>query len=213
MMMKKYLLASYLIFFSMQAQSALIRGVANGNDSGNLDFWGVKFKSGNANEFIESVEFDISQLSGLFFDFDETTSPGGSIGDLSSPLITFDSNKIQGLDINTDFSGDVSTPNPTSLKLTFAPQSFGATDFFWFTADTDSNSNELVTGIDHTNLLFTVIMENGNQFSDHFQAINANKSKVIIDTTAVPVPAALWLFGSGLLAITVRGRKAQALQA
>jgi hypothetical protein len=89
---------------------------------------------------------------------------------------------------------------------------------FHFTADTD-HFNTQVTASEHggpfglTGLLFSVVMEDASAFSDNFEIINPNfgalnKSGITINTpSAVPVPAAIWLFGSGLLAMAGRRNK------
>jgi hypothetical protein len=208
MMMKKYLWTNlFIVLVSMQAQSAVITADATDLDSGTIDFWGVSFDNGTG--FIQSVEFDLSPLSalGISFDFDSTTVP-----QLTSPVIG-NTSGLTAQDITADFNGT----NPTSLSFSFATGTFGTGDSFRFTADTDGTtllSSPL--GELHNGLFFTVLMEDGTTVSDNFivteQLIvdGTSKSGITVTTaSAVPVPAAIWLFGAGFLAITMRGKNYQ----
>ncbi len=204
MMMKKYRWTSLLlVLVSIQAQSAVISADATGCDSADVDFWGVSFDSGSG--FIESIEFDLSPLSALDISFDFN---GATIPQLTSSLIGSTSG-LSAQDINTDFNGI----SPTSLSFTFDSNTFGSGDSFRFTADTDSTvllSNPF--GELHNGLLFTVLFEDGTLISDNFIVLEqfvidgSSKSGVTL-TTPIPVPPALWLFGSGLVAITLRRNK------
>ncbi len=203
--MKKYRWASLLlVLVSIQAQSAIISADATGFDSADIDFWGVSFDSGSG--FIESIEFDLSPLSAFDIRFDFN---GATIPQLTSPVIGSTSG-LSVQDINADFNGS----DPTVLSFTFDSNTFGTGDSFRFTADTDSTvllSNPF--GEFHNGLLFTVLFEDGTLISDNFiiieQLVIDGSSKSGITLTAVPVPPALWLFGSGLLAITLRRNRTQ----
>lgn len=202
--MKKYRWTSLLlVLVSIQAQSAVISADATGFDSADVDFWGVSFDSGSG--FIESIEFDLSPLSALDISFDFN---GATIPQLTSPRIGSTSG-LSAQDINADFNGI----SPTSLSFTFDSNTFGSGDTFRFTADTDSTvllSNPL--GELHNGLLFTILFEDGTLISDNFIVLEqfvidgSSKSGVTL-TTPIPVPPALWLFGSGLVAITLRRNK------
>ncbi|MEE9423348.1 MAG: hypothetical protein V3V18_00035 [Methylococcales bacterium] len=213
--MKKYLWAIlWLILASMQIQSAEISVDATGIDSANIDFWGVSFDSGNG--FIESVEFDLSPLSalGIGFDFDQASLP-----QLTSPVI----GSLSGLsaqEINADFNG----LDPTVFSFTFEPNTFSAGDAFRFTADTDYFSSPIpghIHGLSTQNLdglLFTVTMEDGSTVSDNFiisnlSFDNTSQSGITVTTaSAVPLPAAVWLFGTGMLVVRIDRKKTPAVQ-
>jgi hypothetical protein len=213
MMIKKYLWASFLVLsISIPAHSAVITADATGFSSDAADFWGVSFDSGSG--FVKSVKFDLSPLTalGISFDFDGATAP-----QLTTPVI----GSTSGLAAQ-DITSDVSANNlhPTSLLFTFASGTFGANDSFRFRADTDGTTLlSSVLGELHAGLLFTVLMEDGSTATDSFIILEqlsikgSSKSGVSVTTpSSVPVPTTLWLFGSGLLAITARRKKIQVVQ-
>ncbi len=211
MMIKKYLWAILsIVSISMPVYSAVITADATGFDSDTVDFWGVSFDSGNG--FIKSIEFDLSPLTGLgiSFDFDGVTSPGPL--NLIEPLI---GDTVGFTSPQDDIKSVFDTPNPTILTFNFGVGAFGLNDSFKFTADTDGT--QLLSGAlgeHHAGLLFTVLMEDGSTVTDSFSILEqlsvdgSSKSGVSITTpSVVPVPATVWLFGSGLLAIAVRRKK------
>ncbi len=221
MMMKKCLWATLLFLtISVTADSAVIIADATGSDSGNTNFWGVSF--GNGSGFIKSVEFDLSPLRvGMTFDFDSSTLPL-----LGAPEIDV----LVGLQ-TSDINTNISEINPTSLIFEFSPESFSFGDSFRFTADTDYFSSPIyghnIGGVFSATsppqsfspgLLFTVIMEGGATGSANFNHINfsfdnTSKSGITVTTaSAIPVPATLWLFVSGLLTMVGHRKKTLSIQ-
>ncbi len=206
--MKKCLWVSLLLcVISIQANSAVIFADATGSDSDNENFWGVKFEEGDG--FIKSVEFDLTPLS-LFvanFDFDAATAPL-----LGGPVIGTKQGLTDG-EISETFNG----LNPKVLLFSFDSGSFESGDSFRFRADTDpANQGSSIPGHLYgltspgsSGLLITVIMEDGSRGSDNFafrkvSSDNTSSSGIDVTTSAVPIPTALWLFGSGLILMRLR---------
>lgn len=222
MTIKKYLWASlFLVLISMQANSAVIKADANGPNSAATDFWGVTFESGSG--FIKSVKFDLSPLFGLsqttdgvLFDFDGESSPGNSfpVGNLTEPLIGLKSG-LSDSDISHSLSGEsqMFSLNYAMIEFFFSQNSFGEGDSFSFTSEVDATINPFPAGflgspLGLNGLLFSITMQDDSVFSGNFISDGFIKSGVTINTpTVIPVPTALWLFGSGLLALTVTMRK------
>ncbi len=226
-MIKKYLWATlFLVLISTQANSASIKADATGFNSADTDFWGVKFDSGSG--FIKSVKFDLSPLFGLsqttdgvLFDFDGESSPGNlfPVGNLTEPLIGLKAG-LSDSDISHSLSGEsqIFSSNYSMLEFFFSQNSFVEGDSFKFTAQVDATINPFSAGflgspLGLNGLLFSVTMQDDSVFSGNFVSDGTLKSGVIINTpSAIPVPATVWLFGSGLLAITARRKKIQVVQ-
>lgn len=227
MMIKKYLWATlFLVLISTQANSADIKADATGFNSADTDFWGVKFDSGSG--FIKSVKFDLSPLfglspttDGLLFDFDGESSPGNPfpVGNLIEPLIGQKSG-LSDSDISHSLSGEsqMSASNYTMLEYFFAPNSFVEGDSFKFSAEVDAFFEPVSAGflgspLGLNGLLFSVTMQDDSVFSGNFVSAGISNSGVTVNTpSAIPLPATVWLFGSGLLAITARRKKIQVVQ-
>ena|GEM_PF-3014953 len=199
--MKRYFFTSLLLVASLHAHAAVISADATGFISDEIDFWGISFDSGSG--FIQSATFNLTplRLLGITFDFNPATAPS-----LAAPVIGATTG-LSAREITADFSGTTTSV----LTLSFSPGSFEANERFRFRADTDGTrllSNP--SGELHTGLLFTVIMEDGTTTSGNFNVISRISSGVsqsgVTVSTASPValPAGIWLFGSGLLAMLAR---------
>lgn len=188
--------------FTFQLQAAVISADATGFDSGHHDFWGVSFDSGSG--FIQSVSFDVSNITGMQFDFNPLTAPF-----LGAPVLG-SKNGLTDQDISIDFNGT----NPTLLTFHFEQDSFSSGESFRFQADTDNFliPSQISAEI-HRDLLFTVLMQDGTSASADFIVLSTIVNKgisqagVTVETvTAIPIPAAIWLFGCAVLPLLIRKR-------
>lgn len=205
-MMRSAFKSTYILFFcvcTFQLHAAVISADATGFSSDARDFWGVSFDEGSG--FIQSVSFDLSNIAGMHFDFDPS-----SASFLGNPVIGSKTG-LSDQDITFDYIGT----SPTQLTFHFEQDSFSSGDTFRFQAETDNPLilSQISAEI-HQDTLFTVLMQDGTSASGHFavlskQSINGiSQAGVTVETvTAIPIPAAIWLFGYAILPLMIRYRK------
>jgi hypothetical protein len=194
-----------------------ISAYTNGPDTFTTpDFWGVAYFDGAS--FIQSVTFDLTDVAGAFFDFDgdASFSPTGLAPFATAPLI----GTLTGL-VPTDVasfvyanivpgSGTGGGPdNPATLTINFVPNSFGPGDSFFFAADTDGVDGDSGGSFGQEGVIFSALLESGQSFSTEFVKLTNNFSVASITSCPcpIPVPPALYLFGSGLLGMWGLRRK------
>ncbi|MCH9697522.1 MAG: hypothetical protein K0U68_05390 [Gammaproteobacteria bacterium] len=206
-MMRCVFKSVFVLFFcvcAFQSHAAVIRADATGFSSDARDFWGVSFDDGAG--FIQSVSFDVSNITGMHFDFDPS-----SASFLGNPVIG-SKNGLSNQDITIDFNGT----SPTLLTFHFEQDSFSSGDSFRFQAETDNPLilSQISAEI-HQDTLFTVLLQDGTSASGNFavlSTITANgisQAGVTIETlSTIPIPAAIWLFGCAVLPLLIRYRKA-----
>lgn len=189
------------VFFTSSTNAAIITGDATGTDNfSTTDFWGISYGGGSG--FINSVTLDLSPFTNGLFDFNGSTSFHNSFAPVIGAL-----NGLQNSDITASFIGTL----PTELTFDFALNSFQAGDSFRFSADTDNTG---LSGNNLAGLLFSVTMEDGSLGNGVFSLTNiANQSASTVDISpsTVPVPAAIWLLGSGLIGFIGMRRKSSKL--
>lgn len=211
--------AVVLAALSGTAQAAQITATTSGVDSG-LDsildellpnvspivlgadnFFTISFDQGRADEFVESILFDLSADADAVFDNQDFFS-------FSSAPEVGSSSGITAADIR--FSpvtrADFNNPSPTRrLEISFAPGSFGLGDFFSFGVDTNGVGDDIVaefaslssltndaietfndTGSDFGNSLatFSVVLEGGNATTVRFEDIGnyTSVAQAIVET-------------------------------
>jgi hypothetical protein len=174
-----------------QARAVTIVADATGYDGGFVpDFWGVQFTSGTG--YIQTATFDITATGG-YFDFD------GSLF-LGAPGVEPIIGATSGLS-TSDISYPTAGGHPTTLTFTFAPNSFTAGDWFRFSADVDGAGGSITSSGGAFGALgasFQVLMSTGEVLSAPFVTLSADSSEAVISVDAVPLPAALPLYGTGL---------------
>jgi len=205
--MVKAALALAGVLLGTVAHAASVTLFADGTNNATVaDFWRVNYSTGSDALAVTSVNISLSTLTGVAFDFDGNgtfgCNPACLTGGLPDP----------GLDPGPVLSGGTITPtfswtgtNPTLLTIDTAGMG-NSGDSFSFGADTDGSvgSGDLMAGAE-----FTVFFSDGSSAS----ALLANTcgltcSTITVSTVApVPVPAAVWLFGSGLLGLVGVARR------
>ena len=189
------------------ANAATVTLFADGaNDATVADFWRVNYSTGSDALAVTSVSIDLSALTGVAFDFDGNGTFGcnpACLGPSGTPDPLLDPGPVLSAGTITPNFNWTGT-NPTQLTITAGMGSTG--DGFSFGADTDGSagSGDLMAGAK-----FTVFFSDGSSGS----ALLANTcgltcSTITVSTVApVPVPAAVWLFGSGLLGLAGVARR------
>jgi len=174
------------------------------------DFWTVSYSPGSDALAVTSISIDLSPLTGVAFDFDGDISFG--CNQTIDPTLCITNGVFDpSLDPGAVLSGGTITPtfswtgtNPTLLAADTAGMG-NVGDFFSFGADTDGSagSGDLMAGA-----IFTVNFSDGSSaFASLANTCGAQCSVASVSTTVVPVPAAVWLFGSGLLGLAGIARR------
>lgn len=196
----------FVLFFcvcTFQLHAAVIKADATGFSSDARDFWGVVFNNGPG--FIQSVSFDLSNITGMHFDFDPSTASF-----LGIPVIGSKTG-LSDQDITIDFNGI----SPKLLTFHFEQDSFSVGESFRFQAETDNSLilSQISAEI-HRDVFFTVLMQDGTSASGDFTVLSTisnngiSQAGVSVETvSAIPIPAAIWLFGCSILPLLIRYRK------
>jgi hypothetical protein len=171
------------------------------NSGPGIDFWGIQFDSGAG--FIESVRFDITVVSNIYFDFDG--SEGGATAPIFGPLVGLNVG-----DISHSWSNLVAGPGtPAILDLTFDPGTFEAGDSLRFSMDVDGWM--LGTPLDPggefgiVGMPVSVSMYGGSAGSAPFVEVISEQAIAVVEI--VPEPTALILAGIGLSLIAMRRKR------
>ena len=103
--------------------------------------------------------------------------------------------------------------HPATLTFHFAPNSFAAGDWFRFSADVDGAPGSLAPTwgeeFGTLNVLFAVLMSNGQTLSAPFVTIPGSHSEaaVSLDASPVPAPPTLPLLVTGLAFMALFARR------
>jgi hypothetical protein len=168
------------------------------------------FNNSTSGEKIVSLTWDLTPI-GAFFDSTDTT-PGLT----SSPLSIGTSSPVGHV-----FPADTILNGLSELTISFS--NFDSGEFFNFGVDTDflsaPDTNGL-NGIDFIGAIATASFSDGSQLTGVYEASGAigfgSQVDITTKVSTVPVPAAVWLFGSGLIGlfgVRKKSLKAPALSA
>lgn len=216
------LLAVGTLFGATVQAARIVEVTADGNSYTDSDFWSVSFTtSGSETVSLSSIRIDLSTLSpDAFFDFDGIFSlacPALSCVPDSPPFLADRSgegpifNSGVGVaigEVNFNYDPLTDPERPTSLDLTFT--NFVSGDSFTFGADTDGapdggSDDDLSfnTGDELAGAQLTAFFSDGSEASAFF----VNSCGASCSTAVIPVPAAVWLFGSGLFGLAAVARR------
>jgi len=201
-----------------QVQAATVTATASGsNNVSDIGFWTISYGAGDS--AISSVSIDLSTIdiseSGVtevIFDFD-----GVGTFDCNPLCVNFadedgaifaSGSGLLASDVTFNWTGPA---HSSILSIDFSD--FAAGDSFSFSANTNGitaggvdsgfNSGDALAGA-----LFTVNFADGSSgIATFLNDCGATCSQAIVDTAVVPVPAAVWLFGSGLLGLVGVARR------
>jgi hypothetical protein len=196
------LMALFLVLGTQPAPAnagTILADTAGADNYTTSNFYGVRNLT--AGLFIQSVTFNITADADGFFDFDGA----GNFGGLTAPAIGTLVGLVAG-DISFIPSNFVGGDNahPAVLTINFAPGSFGPGDSMRFSADTDFFISDPTPGgvFGQGGAIFSAVLESGQFGSTPFIEIISDASVAPLSfCEPIPVPPALWLFGSGLVGL------------
>lgn len=169
------------------AHGAIITADATGSNHNTVvDFWGISFTSGDG--FVQSLTIDLDPGVGSpYFDRD-----GFSGNSTLAPIFGARS----GISISDmSISYFPSSTNPTAMTFNFAPGTFGAGDFFRFSADVDGSNG--TSGNSIVDCMLRITMEGGTTASAPYVYVNSTKSVATVTVDVSPPLDLYWLNGHG----------------
>ena len=200
-----------------QVQAATVTATASGsNNAIDAGFWTISYGAGDS--AISSVSIDLSTIdiseSGVtevIFDFDgvgtfDCNPLCVSFADEAGAVFSSGSGLLES-DVTFNWTGPA---HSSILSIDFS--GFVAGDSFSFSANTNGIAGGVDTGFNSgdalAGALFRVYFADGSSGSATFlNDCGPTCSLAIVDTAVVPVPAAVWLFGSGLLGLVGVARR------
>ena len=152
------------------------------------------------------LSFAMTNEAQWFFDDASTLEMAGGVGAVVGNWAAWSSLEIGGFDIGTDPLNHVGDPSGFSNNFDLAELVIGA-DAHVFLSDIWDNGNRNGTfGVEEALYVDTLMFAdasallNLNGLHIYYKNLIGNTDQ-IINQTVVPVPAAVWLFGSGLIGL------------
>jgi hypothetical protein len=203
--MKKCLICSaVLILFSVPAFGATVGAWTEGTDNYvDPEFYGVEYMEGRQDEYIGSITYDITVVSGAFFDFDGDACFGNATYPVLATLVGLNAaditweflDPVEGFNATEPDLGDWLDPfgggrdplHPARLVFHFAAGSFGVGDSFTFGADTDWFVSDPAPGsvFGAAASPFTVTLETGPSETEVFTVVSDVLSVVTVIVTDI----------------------------
>jgi hypothetical protein len=172
--------------------------------------------------FVDSASFSVTVNTYSLYNFSKSFSPVEiSMGEYQDPLLRLTSG-IKYLDIYTTGSFGAAAPSGfvdgttinvdlSSLRVELGIKKLGAmfdVGLWPLNTPSDTGVYDPLTGQYNLSWVQNFIVDNPGKNNDYYGNFTVQLGGYVT-TSAVPVPAALWLFGSGLLALAgfVRHKK------
>jgi hypothetical protein len=210
--------------------SATTIGQYSGTASGpTANFYTIQYK-GEAGPAITSISYDLSVKTGTYTALDGSTYTGSGFFNLdpynfgSAPLEdTTQLSDPNGVKYTSSAVNGATTSQPNRLTFTFASGAFQANNTFSFGLDAEwvdgagENKNGQSGGLDFGNaaIPLTITFSNGYSVTANFATAPTTSQPyrsalTVAAPAAVPLPGAVWLFGSGLVGLAGLARRRNA---